>query len=752
MKITPTIKILAVGILFLYCTSAFSQQTADINANQTSQCILQYLSGLSAQPDNKVISGQWMNYRGLPETPFTEFDTVITALYNQTSEWVGIIGTNYTRFHTAPFYTAIENMNQVNQPLINYSRQNGLIFVMANFKNPWNQTNSNDLTNSSNLLDVVTNGHLANSNFNKELDSLALGFSQLQDSNVTIIFRPFHEMNGNWFWWGSKTSTLPVNSDYTALWNYIFNYLTNVKELHNILWCYAPSARESSVGNPAFKSELFYYPGDSLVDIIGLDIYNDTLDIPNYNSIVALNKPVGIAEFGPRKQTVQNNPNVYDYTILINQIKNKYPSLCYWVSWNHFKNASDWIFYSMATQSNTIGLLTDSWVVNRDEINYTSPPVNDASTISGLTIVCQGQSGVTYSVSPMIASMGYSWSLPPGASVTSGANSNSITVDFSGSATSGSIIATPLNGCASSTSSISLPVTVHPYTVASVSISANSVAEVCPTTSMTFTATPENGGSFPLFQWKINNINTGSNSSTYINNTWINNDTITCIMTSDAICVSGSPATSNKIGISVNPGVAASVSIEAAPTGPICAGSSVTFTAIPVNSGITPVYQWKKNNLNAGANSATYIADFLLDNDSIVCVMTSNATCVTGNPALSNEIVIKIYACTVTVNLKAFMEGFYIIGADSMVAVIDPINHPALSDTLTLQLSDSATQLIVATDRKVLSTSGQASFYFEGLLPGHKYYLILKHRNSIEIWSKQPFIFENDIFNLDLTR
>ena len=365
------INALIIWLLFSCSTAAISQ-TADPMANQTTKCILQYISGLSSLPNNKVISGQWMNNRGLPETPFTEFDTAITSIYNQTNKCVGIIGTNYTRTHTFPYYIAIENMKQVNQPLINFFNQNGLVFVMTNFKNPWNQTNSNDLTNSSNLLDVITNGHPANTNFNKELDSLALGFSQLQDSNVTVIFRPFHEMNGNWFWWGSKTSTLPLNSDYSALWNYTFNYLTIVKGLHNILWCYAPSARESSVGNPAFKPELFYYPGDSLVDIIGLDIYNDTLDIPNYNPIVALNKPVGIAEFGPRKQTVQNNQNVYDYMTLINQIKNKYPSLCFWVSWNHYFNGTNWIYYSMSTQNNTGSLLNDSWVVNRDEIDYSN--------------------------------------------------------------------------------------------------------------------------------------------------------------------------------------------------------------------------------------------------------------------------------------------------------------------------------------------------------------------------------------------
>lgn len=366
-------KFFIVLLVFVLWTKLIYGQTADPNATQTANCILQYISGLHSQPNNKVISGQWMNYRGLPETPFTEFDTVITSLYNQTNEWVGIIGTNYTRFHSVPYYIAIENMYQVNQPLINYFNSNGLVAVMANFKNPWNQTNSNDTTNSSSLLDVVTIGHPANTNFNKELDSLAKGFSQLQDSGVVVLFRPLHEMNGNWFWWGSKTSTLPLANDYISLWQYTFNYLTNTKNLHNILWMYAPSAKETSVGNPAFKNELFYYPGSNFVDIIGLDVYNDTLDIPNYPALLATNKPLGLAEFGPRKTTVINNLNSYDYTILINQIRIKYPALSFWIAWNHFKNSNnDWIYYSMVTQNNSSTLLNDPWVVNRDEIAYSS--------------------------------------------------------------------------------------------------------------------------------------------------------------------------------------------------------------------------------------------------------------------------------------------------------------------------------------------------------------------------------------------
>jgi len=373
-KLNTTLKVLTTGILFLCFTSAFSQQTADPLANQKTKCILQYLSSLPSLPNNKVISGQWTNYRGLPNTPQTEFDTAITSVYNQTSKWVGIMGTTYMRQHTGPYGNWIDDLNSVNKTLINYSNQNGLVSVMIHWNNPWTGGGTGDMTSSSNLLDIITSGTPANINFLKDLDSIAVGFSQLQDSNVTVLFRPFHEMNAGWFWWGSKSTTLPIASDFTSLWQFTFDYLTTTKNLHNILWYYTPSARESNVSNLAFKTELFYYPGINYVDIIGLDIYNDTLDIPNYSALIATGKPLGLSEFGPKKSTVNNLPNVYDYTILINQIKTKYPAIGHWISWNHFQSGATntWIYYSLSTQNNTSNLLNDSWVINRDEIDYSN--------------------------------------------------------------------------------------------------------------------------------------------------------------------------------------------------------------------------------------------------------------------------------------------------------------------------------------------------------------------------------------------
>jgi len=84
-----------------------------------------------------------------------------------------------------------------------------------------------------------------------------------------------------------------------------------------------------------------------------------------------------------------------------------------------------------------------------------------------------------------------------------------------------------------------------------------------------------------------------------------------------------------------------SISI-AASANPVFTGMNVTFTATPINGGTTPSFQWKKNGANVGTNSEIY-TDIPVNNDAITCVLSSVATCVTGNPATSN-------AVTMTVN------------------------------------------------------------------------------------------------------
>jgi uncharacterized protein (TIGR02145 family) len=88
--------------------------------------------------------------------------------------------------------------------------------------------------------------------------------------------------------------------------------------------------------------------------------------------------------------------------------------------------------------------------------------------------------------------------------------------------------------------------------------------------------------------------------------------------------------------MTVTPGLPAGISISAS-LNPFCPGSSVTFTAIPINGGAGPAFQWKVNGINAGTNSPTYAYN-PANNDSVRCIMTSNLSCVSGNPASSNTV------------------------------------------------------------------------------------------------------------------
>ena len=167
----------------------------------------------------------------------------------------------------------------------------------------------------------------------------------------------------------------------------------------------------------------------------------------------------------------------------------------------------------------------------------------------------------------------------------------------------------------------------------------------CTGASLTFTATPTNGGTTPAYQWKLAGVNVGTNSPTYTTTSITNGQAVTCVMTSNLVGVTGNPATSNAITITINSASSPSVSIAlTAGTNPSCAGSSMTFTATPTNGGTTPAYQWKVNGVNAGTNSATFSTSALTNGQVVTCVLTSNLACVSPTTSTSNGITVTITA------------------------------------------------------------------------------------------------------------
>ncbi len=189
--------------------------------------------------------------------------------------------------------------------------------------------------------------------------------------------------------------------------------------------------------------------------------------------------------------------------------------------------------------------------------------------------------------------------------------------------------------CATGNPATSLPVTmtVNPNLQVGVTV-ATPVTTVCAGTMVTFTAAPAFGGATPAYQWKVNAVN--ANNATNANYAYIplNGDIVTCMMTSSETCITGNPATSLPVTMTVNPNLPVGVTIGT-PATTVCAGTTVTFTATPAFGGTTPAYQWKVNATNANnATNASY-AYIPLNGDIITCMMTSSESCTTGNPATS---------------------------------------------------------------------------------------------------------------------
>ena len=177
-----------------------------------------------------------------------------------------------------------------------------------------------------------------------------------------------------------------------------------------------------------------------------------------------------------------------------------------------------------------------------------------------------------------------------------GTNSNTYTDN---ALNNGDVITVKLTSTAScrtldTVNSASTTINVNPVLIPSVSASANTGTTICAGTPVTFTATPTNGGTIPVYQWRKNGTNVGT-GTTYVDNTLANGDVITVRLTSNALCRTLDTVNSIALTMTVTTAVVPAVTVSPSPSGAICTGTNVTFTATPVNGGTTPLYQWRKN-------------------------------------------------------------------------------------------------------------------------------------------------------------
>ena len=234
------------------------------------------------------------------------------------STWGGIVDgdTNYDYFNLA---TTDEEGNiqlpasfslVLGANILDEVKTNGLIIsghdytlVSVDFDGIMVNSELLSYNNTFSPLEVLTPGTIQNEVAEADIEKLAGYMKLLQDANIPVLFRPFHEAAGDytwgpWFWWGKDGVGATKQ-----LWNYLRNKLEDEYGLNNLIWVW--TVQTSSAGEMASVQTIRNaYPGNDVVDIVGTDLYPDmamtdqTDQFSIVNSMVEGKKIVTLSEVG----------------------------------------------------------------------------------------------------------------------------------------------------------------------------------------------------------------------------------------------------------------------------------------------------------------------------------------------------------------------------------------------------------------------------------------------------------------------
>lgn len=278
MKTDKPLKAILLSMLFLSfgcdnSESASKDETISVNnllvdsiaTNET----VNLFTNLKSLAEDKVLFGHqestaygvgW-TYNGVDiESDIEKVSGDFPAVYG----WdIGNIGKR-TNNDCIPF-TAMKKL------IIDAYERGGINTISSHMHNSFTGKNYGDVTPS---VSGILPGGSQHDNFIEKLDLIADFLKDLVSEDgepIPIIFRPYHEHNGDWFWWGKGPAT---EEEYIQLWRFTVDYFRNEKEIHNLLYAFSPA--RSRMTYPLSSSEYLYgYPGDDYVDVFGLDNYFD---------------------------------------------------------------------------------------------------------------------------------------------------------------------------------------------------------------------------------------------------------------------------------------------------------------------------------------------------------------------------------------------------------------------------------------------------------------------------------------------
>lgn len=202
----------------------------------------------------------------------------ISDVFKVSSKYPALVGFDFKdilQWYTTYFPFYLEKVKFVHE-------MGGISTFSWHMYNPLTTRNFYDKTPA---IQEILPGGSRHEYYKKRLDVVAKFAHQTIDPSgkpIPIIFRPFHEHNHKWFWWGnSKLSGKKEEKEFIDLWRFTVSYLRDFKKVHNFIYAYSP-------GRPNEKGYFYKYPGNDWVDIFGLDDYQSSTEkiLPLLRTIV----------------------------------------------------------------------------------------------------------------------------------------------------------------------------------------------------------------------------------------------------------------------------------------------------------------------------------------------------------------------------------------------------------------------------------------------------------------------------------
>ena len=154
------------------------------------------------------------------------------------------------------------------EQIINFASHGGIVTLSWHCHNPANGESAWDVKADA-VAKVSPGGekHLLMQEWTARVIDFIKSLRDAQGRPIPVIFRPWHEMSGNWFWWGAEHCT---TSQFKALYRMTYKQFKRAK-MNHIIWCYSPGAKVDDTPEHYFS----FYPGNEIVDILGFDIYHN---------------------------------------------------------------------------------------------------------------------------------------------------------------------------------------------------------------------------------------------------------------------------------------------------------------------------------------------------------------------------------------------------------------------------------------------------------------------------------------------